>query len=269
MALEDAEMEQQSPDVEAAPIRQFLKIQKQGMGRAAVAHRIKENDILVAIDGELFLGDKETLKAAFEDYDPTMLDDVAWLITFWRDGVFFNVCFQTPLRADFDFVSPEEALEVSKGFQKLQFGPIEDYQNFEVFRDIRKNAAMHPTKPDPIASYLPILWMLGNRLYYPMLAIAIIYCTTMLTNFYLFILGYILVGLYVRRAQLNLLRSYHLFEEKFYWLVIGATSETQARETCRALDSGVLFPFDKAKTPQKLNRIQRKNLRETQPAAKS
>ena len=266
---EDAEILQQSPDVEAVPIRQFLKIKKQGMGRAAVALRIKENDVLVAIDGELFLGDMETLKAAFEDYDPTMQDDVAWLITFWRDGIFFNVCFQTPLRADFDFVSPEEAAEVSEGFQKLQFGPIEDYQNFEIFRDLRKNAAMHPTKPDPSAAYVPLLWMLGNRLYYPMLAITIIYIATILTHSLLFILGYILVGLYVRRAQLNLLRSYHLFEDKFYWLTIGATNETQARENCRSLDSGVLFPFDKAASPQKLNRIQRKKLREAQPTTEN
>ena len=94
MALEDEQLDPQVSEAEAPPIRQFLKVQKQGIGRAAVAQRIKENDILVAIDGELFLGDKETLKAVFEDYDPTMLDDVAWLVTFWRDGVFFNVCLK-------------------------------------------------------------------------------------------------------------------------------------------------------------------------------
>ena len=98
MALEDEQIDRQADESQAPPIRQFLKVQKQGIGRAAVAQRIQENDILVAIDGELFLGDKETLKAVFEDYDPTMADDVPWLITFWRDGVFFNVCFQTPLR---------------------------------------------------------------------------------------------------------------------------------------------------------------------------
>jgi hypothetical protein len=269
MALEDEQINPQVSEAEAPPIRQFLKVQKQGMGRAAVAQRIKENDILVAIDGELFLGDKETLKAVFEDYDPTMVDDVAWLVTFWRDGVFFNVCFHTPLRADFDFVSPEEAIEVSEGFKKLKFWPIESYQNFEVFRDLRKNAAMHPTAPDPLATYAPLLWMLGNRLYYPMLAITIVYGITAVTHILLFILGYILVGLYVKRAQLNLLRSYHLFEDKFYWMVIGATNEIEARQTCRALDPGVLFPFDKAEPPKKLNRIQRKAMREQQPTTKT
>ena len=121
MALEDKQLDPQVSEAEAPPIRKFLKVKKKGIGRAAVAQRIKENDILVAIDGELFLGDKETLKAVFEDYDPTMLDDVAWLVTFWRDWFFFNVCFKTPFQADFDFVSPEEAIEVSEGFKNLQF----------------------------------------------------------------------------------------------------------------------------------------------------
>ena len=50
MALEDEQLDPQVSEAEAPPIRQFLKVQKQGIGRAAVAQRIKENDILVAID---------------------------------------------------------------------------------------------------------------------------------------------------------------------------------------------------------------------------
>jgi len=35
------------------------------------------------------------------------------------------------------------------------------------------------------------------------------------------------------------------------------------------LDPGVLFPFDKAEPPQKLNRLQRKAMREQQPTAET
>jgi hypothetical protein len=52
-------------------------------------------------------------------------------------------------------------------------------------------------------------------------------------------------------------------------MVIGATNEIEARQTCRALDPGVLFPFDKAEPPQKLNRIQRKAIREQQPTTET
>ena len=257
MALEDNQSA-------ATHVPQFLKVRKDGIGQEAVSYLIKEGDVLVAIDGELFLGDSEALKAAFDDYDPTIVDDVAWLITFWREGTFFNLCFKAPLRAKFDFVTPEEGILLSEGFSKLVFGPIDAYQNFEIFRDLKKNASLHSTKSDPLASYAPLLWMLNNRLYYPMLAIIIVYGVTAVTSTLLFVLSYILVCLYAKRAQLNLLRSYHLFEDKFFWLVVGATSETEARESCKALDSDVKFRFDKENLPQKLNRIQRKNARENQ-----
>ena len=247
-----------------APPPQFLKVQKRGMGQLALSHRIKEGDIVVAIDGDLFLGDSETLKAAFADYDPSVPNDVAWLVTFWRDGVFFNVCLSKPLKARYEFANPEEALAVSEGFRDLTFDAIEHYQNYEVFRDLHKNDGLHTTRPDPLATYAPLLWMMNNRLYYPMLAITIVYAVTAVTHITLFLLGYVLVSLYTKRAQLNLLRSYQLFEDKFFWLVIGATSELEAREACRRIDSEVKFPFDKEEKAAVLNRLERKKLKAEQ-----
>ena len=249
-------------------LKHLLKVQKRGMGRLAVAHRIKEGDILVAIDGDPFLGDTETLKTVFEDFDPAV-PDVAWLITFWREGVFFDVCFDRPLNARFEFATPEEALVVSEGAKKLNFHEIERYQNYEVFRDLRKNAGMHETRPDPLATYAPLLWMLNHRLYYPMLAISIVYAITVVTHPLLFVLGYVLVCLYVRRAQLNLLRSYQLFDDKFFWLVVAATSEADAREACRRIDPEVRFAFDREPKVQALNRIQRKKITEQQTSNRS
>ncbi|SDY31978.1 hypothetical protein SAMN05444486_1011310 [Lentibacter algarum] len=260
MALEDFSDEAL---VSAAPPPQFLKLQKSGMGRLAVAHRMREGDILVAIDGDLFLGDGETLKSAFEDFDPTV-PDIAWLITFWRDGVFFNVCFDQPLSAKFDFATPEEAVQVAEGFQSLKFGPIENYQNFEVFKDLHRNAAMHETRSDILAGIAPVLWMLNHRLYYPIVGMVIVYAITFLTHILLFLLAYVMTCLYVKRAQLNLLRSYHLFDDKFYWFVLAGQTENEVRETCRELDPEIKFALDKTAEQPKLNRLQRKQLREAE-----
>lgn len=250
-----------SMDPSTVPVAQFLKLQKDGMGRLAVAHRMREGDVLVAIDGELFLGDTETLQAAFEDYDPAT-PDVAWLLTFWRDGVFFNICFDMPLKARFDFATPEEALRVREGFQSLKFGPIEDYQNFEVFKDLHRNAALHETRPDPLATFVPLFWMLGHRLYYPMLGIILIYAVTFVTHFAVFLLAYLLTCLYVKKAQLNLLRSYQLFADKFYWFVVAGLNEQEVKETCRKIDPDIKFANDKKKPEKKLNRLERKQIRE-------
>lgn len=260
------EFDQPQPDTGAGDVGpdtvpQLLKIQKTGMGRLTRSYRIREGDILVAIDGDLFLGDNETLKEVFKDYDPTE-PDIAWLITFWRDGVFFNVCFGEPLRAQFDFVTPEEALPVLEGHKTLTFGPIENYQNYEVFKDLERNAGLHSTSQDPLATYLPLFWMLNHRLYYPMLAIGIIYAATFVTHPLVFAVAYVMTCIYVKRAQLNLLRSYALFADQFYWFVVAAQSETEAMAKCVELDPKVRFAYQKEEPTVKLNRLQRKELAE-------
>lgn len=263
------EFEQSQPDAEtqstatASGVPQLLKMQKNGMGRLAVSHRMREGDILVAIDGELFLGDSEALKEVFKDHDPTE-PDIAWLITFWRDGVFFNVCFSGPLKAKFDFVSPEEALPILEGYKHLKFGPIESYQNYEVFKDVNRNAGLHATSEDPLAKYVPLFWMLNHRLYYPMLAITIIYAATFITHLLIFVVAYIMTCIYVKRAQLNLLRSYLLFENKFYWFVLAAQTEVEVMAKCRELDPKIRFAYEKEKPVRKLNRLERKELAERQ-----
>jgi len=80
----------------------------------------------------------------------------------------------------------------------------------------------------------------------------------------LFFLAYGMTCLYVKRAQLNLLRSYHLFENKFYWFVLAGQSENEVRETCREIDPEIKFAFDKTAEQPKLNRLQRKQLREAE-----
>lgn len=263
------EFEQSQPDAEtqstatASGVPQLLKMQKNGMGRLAVSHRMREGDILVAIDGDLFLGDNEALKEVFKDHDPTE-PDIAWLITFWRDGVFFNVCFSGPLKAKFDFVTPEEALPILEGYKDLKFGPIESYQNYEVFKDVNRNAGLHATSEDPLAKYVPLFWMLNHRLYYPMLAITIIYAATFITHLLIFVVAYIMTCIYVKRAQLNLLRSYLLFENKFYWFVLAAQTEVEVMAKCRELDPKIRFAYEKEKPVRKLNRLERKELAERQ-----
>ena len=78
---------------ETAP--QFLKLQKSGMGRQARAFRLKQGDVLVAIDGNAFTGDAAMLRNVFggtgsadgeedveHDDDDTKV--VRYLLTFFR-----------------------------------------------------------------------------------------------------------------------------------------------------------------------------------------
>jgi hypothetical protein len=236
------------------PLKQFLKLETRGLGLAARAKKLKPGDVLVAVDGEIFNGDSDMLAARLgrhkednednPEVDGAEVDVTPHLLSFWRDGNFLHIIFETRLKASFETTGAEETLEITRSLQELVFSPLESYRNFEVFRDVRKNAAMHAIDLEEIASIAPVLWMLNHRLYYPMIAVAIVYGITLIAHWSIFLIAYGLVSVYTKRAQLDLLRSYKLFEDKFFWMVLAEPSESEARATCKRFIPDLRFQFD-------------------------
>ncbi|WP_439139990.1 hypothetical protein [Roseicyclus sp.] len=236
------------------PLKPFLKLEARGLGLAARSKKLKAGDVLVAIDGEVFTGDAEMLAlrmgrpvADQEDnpeVDATEEGVTAHLLSFSRDGNFFHVIFETRLKAGFESTDADETIAILAAVQKLTFAPLDTYQNFEVFRDVRKNAAMHSTDLEEIATYAPVLWMLNHRLFYPMVAVGIVYGITFVAHWSIFVISYVLVSIYTKRAQIDLLRSYKLFEDKFFWMVLAEPGEAEARDTCRRFVPDLRFQFE-------------------------
>jgi hypothetical protein len=235
-------------------LRPYLKLAARGLGIAARSKKLKVGDVLVALDGEPFNGDAEMLAArmgrrAAEAEDNPEVDAAEdgvtpHLLTFWRDGNIFHLIFETRLKASVETTGAEETLQIQRALQTLRFAPLETYQTFEVFRDVRKNAAMHATDTEEIATIAPVLWMLNHRLYYPMVAVGIIYGITFAAHWAVFVISYLLVSIYTRRAQVDLLRSYKLYEDKFFWMVLAEPGEAEARATCRLFIPDLRFQFD-------------------------
>jgi hypothetical protein len=228
-----------------ATVPTFLRIEKDGVSKLGRSMRLKDGDILVAIDGQMFSGDVDALQRFFEDGDKAAEEadiDPRWLVTFCRGGVFFHQIYTTPLRGSFDHCPPETALEIAAAFRSVTYGPIAAYQNYEVFRELKaKVAAIHPTQPDPLATTLPPLWMLNHRLYFPMVGALVAYGVTLLTHWTILVIVHVLLALYTRRAQLNLLRSYQLYRDRLYWHILAETDEVRARANYRLLDPEVRF----------------------------
>jgi len=252
-----------SEELEATKMRQFLKLQKSGLGREARAFRLRQGDVLVAVDGSMFFGDAAQLMALLTGQDALdtapeeEVDDEKarhFLLTFWREGNFFSLIFDHPLVARYDFSSEDESQRISQDFESLHFEPKETYLNYEVFKDIYRNAGIHQIKADPLAAIVPLLWMLNHRLFYPMIGVVLIYAITLLTHWIGFVFVYILVCVYTKQAQFNLLRSYQLFEEKYFWMVFAATSELEARGIARRFDPDLRFPGEKARRRKKKSR---------------
>ena len=209
----------------------FLKISSFRIGEAARKRKIRADDILLAIDGYIFVQDTKELKKKFEDKN-----QAPWLLTFKRGELVFDVFFDEPLKSEFDITTVEETEEATEALRKHYYAEWEDYKTYEVYRDIYKKAEIVEVSTDPLAGYLPPIWMLQNKLYYPFASVMIIYGITFISSVLLCLLAVVLVGVYTHRAQISLKRSYCLFDEKLLWFVTATPSELTALEKIMILD---------------------------------
>lgn len=248
----------------AADSVHFLKLQRDRMGRYAKRMRLRSDDVLVAVDGELFTGDAEMLGAYFkgretdsadvediEEDEPEQEELPRHMLTFWRDGAFFHIVFNQPLLATYEYTNSEEGEQIVKGFEALQYGPLEEYDNYEVFRDLYHDGAIHCVRPEPLATVAPLLWAINHRLLYPAAVMIIVYGATLLTHWAMFVAAYALMSVYTRRSQLDLLRSYHMYGEKHFWAVVAERNEVSAGEAARQFDRKLIFQFETGKSRQR------------------
>ncbi len=215
----------------------FLKLKEHGQSSRTRALRLKEDDILVAIDG-----------VSYHDTIDNMVDLLSsgeegdmWLLTIWRNGKFFEIFTRGPLGGIFEFTRPEESQMIMELFQKREMGQKDEYRIYEALRDVKRVVDIYDTTHSQVAVILPPVWLLQQKMWEPLLAILCVYLITFSVNIFLFILAAILVGLYFRRGQVTLRRSYGMFQDRQVWAILASRSDLEAQEMCRNLDEKVNF----------------------------
>ena len=241
---EESEMTQgETPNVmgeetsNESQLQTFLKLKEHGQSSRTRALRLKEDDILVAIDG-----------VSYHDTIDNMVDLLSsgeegdmWLLTIWRNGKFFEIFTRGPLGGIFEFTRPEESQMIMELFQKREMGQKDEYRIYEALRDVKRVVDIYDTTHSQVAVILPPVWLLQQKMWEPLLAILCVYLITFSVNIFLFILAAILVGLYFRRGQVTLRRSYGMFQDRQVWAILAARSDLEAQEMCRNLDEKVNF----------------------------
>ena len=222
---------------EEAQLQTFLKLKEHGQSSRTRALRLKEDDILVAIDG-----------VSYHDTIDNMVDLLSsgeegdmWLLTIWRNGKFFEIFTRGPLGGIFEFTRPEESQMIMELFQKREMGQKDEYRIYEALRDVKRVVDIYDTTHSQVAVILPPVWLLQQKMWEPLLAILCVYLITFSVNIFLFILAAILVGLYFRKGQVTLRRSYGMFQDRQVWAILAARSDLEAQEMCRNLDEKVNF----------------------------
>ena len=222
---------------EEAQLQTFLKLKEHGQSSRTKALRLKENDVIVAIDGSSY---HESIDKLVDLLSSGEEDDM-WLLTVWRNGKFFEIFTRGPLGGIFEFTRPEESQMIMELFQKREMGQKEEYRIFEALRDVKRVVDVYDTTHTQLAVILPPVWLLQQKMWEPLLAILCVYLITFSVNIYLFILAVVLVGLYLRKGQVTLRRSYGLFQDRQVWAIVAARSDKEAQEMCRNLDEKVNF----------------------------
>ena len=222
---------------EEAQLQTFLKLKEHGQSSRTKALRLKENDVIVAIDGSSY---HESIDKLVDLLSSGEEDDM-WLLTVWRNGKFFEIFTRGPLGGIFEFTRPEESQMIMELFQKREMGQKEEYRIFEALRDVKRVVDVYDTTHTQLAVILPPVWLVQQKMWEPLLAILCVYLITFSVNIYLFILAVVLVGLYLRKGQVTLRRSYGLFQDRQVWAIVAARSDKEAQEMCRYLDEKVNF----------------------------
>ena len=238
-------------------LQTFLKLKEHGQSSRTKALRLKENDVIVAIDGNSYHDSVDKMVDLLSSGEEGDL----WLLTIWRNGKFFEVFTRGPLGGIFEFTRPDESQMIFELFQKREMGEKEEYRIFEALRDVKRVVDVYDTTHSQVAVILPPVWLLQQKMWEPLLAILCVYLITFSVNIFLFILAVILIALYLRKGQVTLRRSYSMFQDRNVWAIIAARSDKEAQEMCRGLDEKVNFinaqvkPYkNEVAKPKKINK---------------
>ena len=258
LEMSDNNLEELQEDPsEHVQLQAFLKLKEHGQSSRTRALRLKENDVVVAIDGNSYhesIDNMVDLLSSGEEGD-------MWLLTIWRNGKFFEVFTRGPLGGIFEFTRPDESQMIIELFKKRDMGQKEEYRIFEALRDVKRVVDVYDTTHSQVAVILPPVWLLQQKMWEPLLAILCVYLLTFSVNIFLFILAVILVALYLRQGQVTLRRSYGMFQDRQVWAILAARSNKEAQEMCRNIDEKVNFinalvkPYKKeVSKPRKMNK---------------
>ncbi len=211
----------------------LLKIATNGIAIQDYVKRLKESDILVAVDGEVFLDGPAKLN---EKFNLEAGDEAKWLLTFWRDGELFDLLLTSPIQSQFGLATEQETEWALEQLSTHVYGEFASYQNYEIYRDENSVCDILSLEKDPLAFILPTLWCLKYRLFPPLGALLAAYLITFFINIILFVITYLILSRFVYSSQENVLRSFTLYAGKNHYMTIAATSEKDVSSIVRKID---------------------------------
>ena len=208
--------------------------------------KLRVDDVIVAINGAELSLDIEQFELMMKS-----TTDEDSLITFYRNGNFFEVLVSGSLGCSYEYARPELAAEITAALPNHEIKERSQYRQFEAMRNISRGVCLVDTRYSVLAVSLPPFWLFYNRMWAPLGAIIATYAVSFAVHPVFFMLVYMLISVYFHRAHIQMLRAYYLFTEHFFWMKFAATSDKHAQEICRKFDPRSSFRFSHVGEPAK------------------
>ena len=246
--MADAEPQTLSAEdaAENAGLISILAVGRHSLGRDL---RLKANDVIAAIDGQPITYDIDKFDSFLRQHD-----DLPALLTIYRDGKLFEVFAEGPLGCSYKYADESVSAALNLAMQGREMKPKDSYSQYESLRNIRRQVRLFSTRYEPMATIVPIFWLLHRRMWEPLGVVLITYAISLFIQPALFVLVYLLISVYFHKAQTSLVRSHCLYHEYYFWMIFAATSTKEAQEVLRSFDGKCNFDFSHVGPPEKLNR---------------
>jgi hypothetical protein len=236
----------------AAP---FLTLSELKLKCRARNLRLKEGDVIVAVDSEPFHG------SILEFTNILSEEDKKTLLTIRRDNVFFEIIAFGTLGATFKFTSPEETIEIENALKEHKIFSVEDYKIFEVLRNIKRRTEIIDMTESPMSWLIPPFWLIQNKLWEVLLVTISVYSITFSVAWWMFAITWVLLAIYFNKGQTTILRSFSIYRDKHFWLVLAGINEEEIQKVCRKLDPKCTFDYPLVPPPpQELSKNRKRSL---------
>ena len=217
--------------------RKFLKIENVRVFSNAYNLRLKENDIILALNGEYFNSSYEDLKKALDE------DEEEKILTIFREGTYFNITAKSSLGVSCEEIDENHIKDFSNTNIKNVFEKDKSYKEFEVYKNLKKNGIIIDLELSILASIAPPLWMLYHRLWTNLFFTIIFLVIMFLVSPWLFCISWVLKSWYYGLNQINVLRNYYNYNDYRLFLVLTCLNEEEAQTISRKLDPKIDFYF--------------------------
>ena len=225
--------------------RNYLKIIKIRPFSNSYNLKLKENDVILALNGDYFHSTYEKLRSLLDENDNEKI------ITILRDDISFNV----KTRGSLGIVCENIDQDNLKSFEKTNLKDYFEEQNFfsqyEIFKNLYKRGIILDLTPSILASLAPPLWMIYHRIWTLFAFTIIFFITLFYVSPWLFCISWVLKSWYYGNNQTNILRNYYRFLDYRLFAVVCCKNEEEAQIKARELDSKIDFDYSYLEPPVK------------------